>query len=216
MSRAPDKPRSPSASLDSRGERRAERMLEEAVIEFTTKGWRHARLGDIVARSGGSMATLYRAFGNKKGLVHALIAREAEQLGNGMQVLEDDSLPPEEALTAAANAVIDILLKPGTLVVNMIAVGEGRDVPEIRDLFFARNVTPVHGLMQAYLQRQHEAGRLYVPDPVAASQLFFMGLFGDALLRWISGIDTTPDEAGIRARAPAVLGIFIEGVRPRR
>ena len=201
--------------LDPRGERRAERMLDAAVAEFTAKGWRNTRLDDIVARSGGSMATLYRAFGNKKGLVHALIAREAEQLCHGLRALENDDLPPEEALASAATGIIDILLKPETLVINLIAVGEGRDVLEIRYLFFQQNVTPAHQLLRAYLQRQHDAGRLHVPDPVAASNVFFMSLFGDMLFRWISGIDPAPDEAGVRERIPAILSIFIEGLRPR-
>ena len=190
-------------------------MLDAAVAEFTANGWRNTRLGDIVARSGGSMATLYRAFGNKKGLAHALIVREEEMLSNGLQSLSDDSLPPEQALGEAADAIIDILLKPEVLVVNLIAIGEGRDVPEIRDLFFARNVAPAQEALRTYLERQHLAGRLHVPDATAATQLFFMGLFGDALIRWISGVDEKPDEAGIRQRAPAVLHIFIEGVRPR-
>ncbi len=201
--------------MDSRGERRAERMLDAAVAEFTINGWRNTRLGDVVARSGGSMATLYRAFGNKKGLAHALIAREAELLTTGLQSLNDDRLPPKQALAEAANAIIDILLKPEVLVINRIAISEGREVPEIRDRFFARNVAPAQEALRTYLERQHSIGRLHVPDPAAATSLFFMGLFGDALFRWISGIDAMPDEVGIRQRAPAVLHIFVEGLRPR-
>lgn len=215
----PSKKKSPvvsGAPMDSRGERRAQLMLDAAVAEFTAKGWRNTRLGDIVARSGGSMATLYRAFGNKRGLAKALITREAQILASGLESLTDDTRPPEVALCEAANGIIDVLLKPETLVINRIAIAEGCEVPEIRDLFFAYNVAPAHDALRRYLERQHEAGRLYVPDPVAASQLFFMGLFGDPLIRWISGIDEVPDEAGIRRAAPAVLHIFIEGLRPRQ
>ena len=46
------RPRIPAAApLDPRGERRVELMLEAAIAEFSSKGWRNARLGDIVARS---------------------------------------------------------------------------------------------------------------------------------------------------------------------
>lgn len=216
MSNSKNPSPTPGTSLDPRGERRAELMLDAAVAEFTVKGWRNTRLEDIVARSVGSMATLYRAFGNKKGLANALILREAELLAAGLQSLSDDSLPIEQALSDAATSIIDIILKPETLLINRIAIAEGREVPEIRDRFFEQNVAPAQQALREYLQRQHEAGRLHVPDAHAATQLFFMGLFGDALIRWISGVDEAPDEAGIRRGAPTVLHIFVEGLRPHR
>lgn len=201
--------------LDPRGERRAELMLAAAVEEFTAKGWRNARLSDIVARSGGSMSTLYRAFGSKKGLAHALIEREAQLLASGLESLNDDSLPPEEALAEMAHAIIGIIFMPEALLINRIAIGEGREVPEIRDMFFAENVAPAQDILRRYLQRQHDAGRLHVADPSQAAQMLFMGLFGEALLRWVSGIDPAPTVARIQQNAAAVLHVFLQGVRPR-
>ncbi len=202
-------------AMDPRGERRAELMLDAAVAEFFDKGWRNARVSDIVARSGGSMATLYRAFGNKKGLARALITREASMLAVGLKSLNDDSLPPDHALSEAALAIIEIILLPETLLINRIAIGEGREVPEVRDMFFAENVAPAQDIVRRYLQRQHDLGRLHVPDPALAAQMFFMSLFGETLIRWISGIDQQPDADAMRRAAPAVVSIFIEGIRPR-
>lgn len=190
-------------------------MLEAAVAEFSLNGWRNARLGDIVARSGGSMATLYRAFGNKKGLATALIAREADWLAIGLSPLEDDDMPPEQALAAATEGMIDLLFKPGVLPLNRIAVAEGRDVPEIRNMFFERNVGPAQEIMRNYLARQHAAGRLHVPDPEQATPMFFMAIFGDMLIRWISGVDETPDLARAQRDARASLTILLDGFRPR-
>ena len=210
------RPRIPAtAPLDPRGERRVELMLEAAIAEFSSKGWRNARLGDIVARSGGSLATLYRAFGNKKGLAIALISREADLLAAGLRPLEDEAKPPMQALTEATDSLIELLLQPETLLVNRIAIAEGRDVPEIRDLFFARNVGPAQAVLRGYFQRQHDARRLHVPDPDLAARMFFMALFGDMLIRWISGIDETPDPERLRRDAHASLCILVEGLRPR-
>ncbi|TWI07223.1 TetR family transcriptional regulator [Lysobacter ruishenii] len=190
-------------------------MLEAAVAEFSAKGWRNARLGDIVARSGGSMATLYRAFGNKQGLAHALISREADLLVAGLLPLGNDATPPARALAEAADGVIDVLLKPETLLINRIAIADGRDVPEIRDMFFAQTVAPAQDILCRYLQRQHAAGRLHAPHPAHAARMFFMGLVGETLIRCISGIDETPDPDRTRQAAHAALAIMLDGFRLR-
>jgi AcrR family transcriptional regulator len=66
--------------LCKRGELRVERFLDAATEVFTEKGYQHARLSEIVARAGGSLATLYRVFGDKEGLAHAIIQRRLEDL----------------------------------------------------------------------------------------------------------------------------------------
>ncbi|MCW5568873.1 MAG: TetR family transcriptional regulator, partial [Dokdonella sp.] len=44
--------------LARRGEERAEMFLQSAIEVFLEKGYRQTRLSDIVARAGGSYATL--------------------------------------------------------------------------------------------------------------------------------------------------------------
>lgn len=66
--------------LCKRGEMRVERFIDAATVVFTEKGYRHARLSEIVARAGGSLATLYRVFGDKEGLAHAIIQRRLRDL----------------------------------------------------------------------------------------------------------------------------------------
>ena len=51
--------------LGKRGEQRARQFIEAATEVFLEKGYRNARLADIVARTGGSLATLYRVFGDR-------------------------------------------------------------------------------------------------------------------------------------------------------
>src|SRR3546814_20700747 len=71
---APFRPR-PDVELCKRGELRTERFLDAAMDAFIEKGYRRPSLGEIVRQAGGSMSTLYRAFGDKEGLAHAHLAR---------------------------------------------------------------------------------------------------------------------------------------------
>ena len=87
-----------NVELCKRGEMRAERFLDAATEVFAEKGYQHAKLSEIVARAGGSLATLYRIFGDKEGLAYAILERRLE---NHVGILNDmnfSDLPPEQAL----------------------------------------------------------------------------------------------------------------------
>src|SRR3546814_15783327 len=71
---APFRPR-PDVELCKRGELRTERFLDAAMAAFIETGYRRASLGEIVRQAGGSMSTLYRAFGDKEGLAPAILER---------------------------------------------------------------------------------------------------------------------------------------------
>ncbi|MDX2224661.1 MAG: TetR/AcrR family transcriptional regulator, partial [Rhodospirillaceae bacterium] len=51
-----------------------------AVDLFLTKGFAATSLEEIVARSGGSLATVYQLFGSKQGLWQALVQERTQQL----------------------------------------------------------------------------------------------------------------------------------------
>ena len=54
-------------------------MIEAAESLFLEQGYDTTSLAAIVKRSGGSLATLYELFGNKQGLLRAIIELRDEQ-----------------------------------------------------------------------------------------------------------------------------------------
>jgi AcrR family transcriptional regulator len=64
------------------------RMLDVAASAAIDRGWQRVRLAEVAAESGLSRSTLFREFGGKAGLAHALMSREADRtLGEIAQVL---------------------------------------------------------------------------------------------------------------------------------
>ncbi|WP_029935257.1 TetR/AcrR family transcriptional regulator [Thiomicrospira pelophila] len=57
--------------LTKRGYERHERILEAAGEVFAEQGYAGASINEIVRRSGGSLGTVYKFFGNKLGLFEA-------------------------------------------------------------------------------------------------------------------------------------------------
>jgi AcrR family transcriptional regulator len=61
-----------------RGERR-KAILDAAEEMFLEQGFARVSLGAIVRRSGGSLATVYEMFGNKQGLLRAVVHRRRDE-----------------------------------------------------------------------------------------------------------------------------------------
>lgn len=205
-----------NVALGTRGEQRVEQFIEAATDLFLEKGYRNTRLADIVARTGGSLATLYRVFGDKEGLVHAIMERSIRSFGEGLDILRDTDVPPEHALYAAADRMVSEILSPARIVCHRIVIAEGLDFPALRDWFFEHGVAPAEQRLSEYFGREKALGRLALDSPAAAADRFYMMVFGGPILRSLNGMTTPADIDQVRARSREAVTIFLHGVLPRR
>src|SRR3546814_10112357 len=183
---APFRPR-PDVELCERGELRTERFLDAAMDAFIEKGYRRASLGEIVRQAGGSMSTLYRAFGDKEGLAHAIIERHMATVTARLQDLSLSGLPPESALALVGESILDASISRESLLVHRIVIGEGRDFPELRDWFFAQIGMPSQAILTEYLEGDIAAGLPALRQPANASRQFILMIFGAPITRVASG-----------------------------
>jgi AcrR family transcriptional regulator len=201
--------------LCKRGELRVERFLDAATEVFIENGYQHARLSEIVARAGGSLATLYRVFGDKEGLAHAIIQRRLKDLSARLEDLNLSGLPPEQALRQAAERIAEGMATAESVVIHRIVIGECQSFPDMRDWFFDHAVAAVRGSLREYFEQEVAAGRLKLESPTMASSQFFMMLFGDLVIRISSGNLKKPDAHELRAYAQAAVDLFLHGALPR-
>jgi AcrR family transcriptional regulator len=194
---------------------RVERFLDAATEVFIEKGYQHARLSEIVARAGGSLATLYRVFGDKEGLARAIILRRLQDLNERMQTLNLSGLPPKDALFLAAERIAQGMTTTEMLVVHRIAIGEGQSFPDLRDWFFDHAVASVRGSVSDYFEQEMAAGRLRIASASMASSQFFMMLFGDLVIRISCGNLRDPDPEELRNYALGAVDLFLHGALPR-
>lgn len=206
----------PDVELCPRGEVRVEKFLEAATEIFLEKGYRNARLSDIVARAGGSLSTLYRAYGDKEGLAHAIMARSIALFGESLQNLSDSELPPELALAAAADQMIEEILSPQRIVCHRIVIAEGLNFPGLRDWFFEHGVAPAEKLLIDYFDKQKQAGRLVLNSPAVAADRFYMMVFGGVIARTVNGMITPADKSRVQAQTREAVSIFLRGILPGR
>ncbi|SOD55128.1 transcriptional regulator, TetR family [Pseudoxanthomonas wuyuanensis] len=205
----------PQVDLCKRGEIRAERFLDAATEVFIEKGYQHARLSEIVARAGGSLATLYRIFGDKEGLAHAILQRRMDSHIGALRGISLSGLPPEQALPEMAMRMAAIMSQPESQVVYRIVIGEGHSFPALRDWFFDHAVAASRSTLADYFQQEVDAGRLQLASPRMAAAQFYMSLFGDLVVRLASGASGLPSPEQLKAEVQASVELFLRGALPR-
>lgn len=211
----PSLPPRPAVEMQRRGELRVEKFLDAATEVFNEKGYQGARLSDIVKRAGGSLATLYRAFGDKDGLVHALMEKSIHDFGQSLEELLRSPLLPQQALEQAACRMVEEILAPARIACHRIVISEGLNQPALRDWFHAHGVEPMEALLSRYFTRQTRAGTLYIDDCDRAANDFYMLIIGGLILRSINGRIDASNIPQAQRDACAAVQLFLNGALPR-
>jgi len=204
------------AETSDRIEQRIEKFLLAAIDVFLEKGYRNARLHDVVAKSGGSLSTLYEAFGDKKGLAKAVMQRSVASFRENLDALYESELPPEQALPQAAERMIDEILSPARIISHRIVISEGLAEPELRDWFMEHGVARAERQLARYFVREKSAGHLMLDDPELTANRFYMMVFGGVILHSMIGTIGMDDIPRTKLEAREAVAIFLDGVLPRR
>jgi len=159
-----------------RRERRAGAMVAAAKALFLEHGYDGVSLTQIVRRSGGSLSTLYDLFGNKLGLLAAVVdAERSDGIGQLSAILSrDDS--PETILRAAATHLLDAIAEPDFGGLIRLVLSQALSSPEFATRVYADNHAPLIDAFVPPFRRWHEEGRAGFPDPVLSAHIF-AGLF---------------------------------------
>jgi AcrR family transcriptional regulator len=190
--------------LDQR--RRA--ILASARALFVEQGYEKTTLGEIVERAGGSLATVYKLFGNKDGLLEAVIfegaqsgealIREASALGGG----------PAAILHRLAVSLDAHFLDPEVVALVRIVIARSINNRDFARLFFERTATSTRTAIEDLFESWHRSGVAMNGTPAALAELF-LGLFvSDVHAEAIShsiGLARSPER--LRARTD----FFIQG-----
>ena len=157
-------------ALSERGQARRQAILAAAREIFLEKGYAAATLAEVVARSGGSLSTLYGLFGNKRGLFEAILRDFADEILAPLCV-EGVSDDPERGLTAVGRRYLAAVLEPKAVAWWRTVCAEAANVPELSEVLLGEAGGPVQAALAAYLGRLDRAGRLDIRDPgIAAGQ----------------------------------------------
>lgn len=154
------------------GDRRREAMLQAAYSLFMERGYESVSVDDIIRVAGGSKATLYKSFGNKEGILRAVVEALADEMLREFNVEFPSGRTVRESLLHIGTTLADLALSENAVNQHRHAAAHAHAFPGVAKLWFENGPRrSLHGIA-AFLERETAAGRLRIDDPVRAAWLF--------------------------------------------
>jgi TetR/AcrR family transcriptional repressor of mexJK operon len=154
------------------GDRRREAMVQAAYSLFMDRGYESVSVDDIIRLAGGSKASLYKFFGNKEGILRAVVETLADEMLREFNVEFPSGHTVRESLLHIGTVLADLALSENAISQHRHAVAHSRAFPGVARLWYETGPSRSIQGIAAFLERETEAGRLQVDDPVRAAWLF--------------------------------------------
>lgn len=182
---------------------RRERALD-AALEEVQAGYERMTMSAVAARAGSSKESLYSWFGDKEGMIGALIRRQSARTNAAVERALDGDQPPRTVLTTIAANLLGLLTGEASVALNRAAMG----APALAALLLEHGRHTTGPLVEGYLRRLHDEGVLALADPEDAFRLLYGLAVQDAQIRVLLG-EPPPSTAVRDGRAELAVARFL-------
>jgi AcrR family transcriptional regulator len=185
-------------------------ILAAAYAVLMEQGYAGASTLEIATRAKVSKRELYAEFGNKAGILEALIASTAARMQAPLALPEaTDRAGLAATLTRYGATALTELTHPAVLAINRLAVAEAGAKSDLGHILDKAGREPNRLALGRLIGRAQEAGFLGKGDVDRMSGQFFSLLFGDIPLRLLLGVIEPPDAKEIARRAETATGALL-------
>ena len=196
---------------ENRTSRRAQ--IEQAAYDvLQKKGYRGASMLAVARAAKASNETLYRWYGDKKGLFAALVVTNAAQLKETLEEALDPKIDPIEGLTALAPALLETLTSDRAVALNRAATAD--ETGELGRAIARGGRDAIAPLIGDLISRAMASGQISAPNPHQAAEWYIALIIGDAQIRRVIGVTEAPEPVAIAQRAAVGVAAFLKLVAP--
>ncbi|MFI6576036.1 TetR/AcrR family transcriptional regulator C-terminal domain-containing protein [Nocardiopsis sp. NPDC050513] len=188
------------------GEQAARRhtALDAALAELLEHGIARTTMHAVATRAGSSKESLYTWFGNRQGLLAALIERQAHHVDTALTAAIDHTADPRTTLTAITRNLLTLLTGDTSTALNRAAMTS----PELAELLLRHGRHTTGPRIAAYLSTLADQGHLHIDDPQEAFQLLYGLTVRDLQIRVLLG-EHPPTAHDIRTQAQTAVDRFL-------
>ena len=161
---------------DLRLDRRRKAIIAAARELFVEQGYERATLAEIVTRAGGSLATVYKLFGNKDQLLEAVVFESAASGEALIREAAAAKLAPVPTLHRIAKGLHEHFLDPEVIALVRIVIARSICDPQFARQFFERTANPTREALEAVFAGWQANGVAMNGTPGFLAEMF-MGLF---------------------------------------
>jgi TetR/AcrR family transcriptional repressor of mexJK operon len=168
------------------GQKRRRAIIDTAYRLFTEKGYESVSVDDIIRVSKGSKSSLYKFFGNKEGILKAVVKSLADEFLREIHFEFPSAKTPREALNRVGMVFADLALSDKAINQHRHAVAHAKAFPDLAKLWYESGPKTTMDGFADFLEKETAAGRLRIADPARAAW-FFLGMiiFHDNMRRLV-------------------------------
>jgi AcrR family transcriptional regulator len=198
--------------MKDRTETLRDRYLAAASELFLERGFEGATTEEIARRARGSKATLYKLFGDKDGLLIAVVDRARVQILSPFAEL-GEAPDVRSALVGYGVALLTACTSPAIVELHRLVISRVRQQPGLGEAYHAKVTAPSYEALTAALARFHQRGAIHCPDPERTAERLLGVVASRVLLRVLLEGRYPLGEHEIQGEAEACIEQFLDGVR---
>ncbi len=188
-------------------------IVEASAQEFQANGYAATNMTAVAQRAGISTKTLYRLVPTKADLFASVVEDRIQRF---LLATDHETVHGQE-LSAGLERILcafgTLTLSAEVIAINRLVIGESERFPEIAKTFYQSAVVPVNRIIEGWLRRQVDQGRLRIDDiHVASGMLRGMMSFEPQRIAMLRQRQA-PDAAEIAMRAKLCARLFLDGCR---
>jgi AcrR family transcriptional regulator len=186
-----------------------ERILLATFNVLAECGYARATTQAIAARAKVSKRELYALFGNKRGIVTALIAAGSQRMQMPLTAPATSRLSLACALRDFGTTHLREVCQPGPLAIHRLAMAEAERSPELAQILSEGGREANLRFLASFFAEAQKRDLLPAVAPEIMAGRFFTLLWGDLLLRLLLCLVDIPAADAIAARAEMATQDFL-------
>ncbi|MEW6990169.1 TetR/AcrR family transcriptional regulator [Colwelliaceae bacterium 6441] len=189
---------------------RGELILSAAQKLFLKHGFDETSLEMIISEAGGSRRSIYNEFGNKQGLLMAVIHQQVVIQARTIASIKTSQLAPSDALKEMCFRFVKGMLSDTLVSLFRLVIQVVPKLPEVGSLIYEKG--PLQGMkpLTDYLMQLDEKGELVIDDPFYATQMLIEMVKGRLHLKVILLPDEKISDDEIHQHIDKAVDLFLK------
>ncbi|GLQ33347.1 TetR/AcrR family transcriptional regulator [Litoribrevibacter albus] len=159
--------------------KKRQRYLETATELFLEQGYENTGLDQLIELCGGSKLTLYSYFGDKMGLLKAVVTEMTEQFQEIIKFEAVADVSIQEQLVQFAHKYLRFIYSPPLLKLCRLVITQTQNAPELVKYFLERGPYHSQSTLQSFLDEQSQLGHLQIENTRLACEQLLGALRGN-------------------------------------
>ena len=179
-----------------------------ALTVLEARGYAETSMLAVARAAKASNETLYNWYGDKAGLFRAMVTANIEDLRSCLEAKADDaSRSIEMSLASFGPQLLAVLTSDRVVALNRAAAADSSG--ELGQIIASAGRQGIAPLIAKAFADADKRGKLCVPDPQEAAEIYLGLLLGDLQIRRVVGRMSALDPAEIERRAARALRISL-------